>query len=196
MSEMSILVEEEPPVRLSPAERTIARLSHFFGYLGGVAVALLMIHVVIDVGGRMIFNSPAPATLEVSQYWYMPLLVFCGLPLAARVHEHISAPIVFDRVAPKLQLEFTLIGAVITVAMLLAMAWFGLEEALTLMGQGATGIASGIPIWPARFIVPLASLLFAAEVMVHAVSAIADFRTAAQTPVDPVDLAAHPEETR
>lgn len=174
---MSILVEDEPPARLSVAERVVARLSDLFGYLGGTAVALLMVHVVIDVTGRMFLNTPAPATLEVSQYWYMPLLVFCGLPLAARVHEHISAPIVFDRVSPKVQLEFTLIGSVITVAMLLAMAWFGLEEAMTLMRQGATGIASGIPIWPVRFIVPLATSLFAAQVVLHAIHAVAEYRT-------------------
>lgn len=181
MSEMSILVEDEATMPRSPLERGIARLTNLFGYIGGAAVALLMIHVVIDVGGRLLFNSPAPATLEVSQYWYMPLLVFFGLPLAARVHEHISAPIIFDRVSPRLQVEFTIIAGVITVGILLAMAWFGWEEAITLMDQNALGIASGIPVWPPRFVVPLCSLLFAAEVVLRTLTAISDYRTAHRT---------------
>ncbi len=176
MSEMSILIEEEEKKKLSFWDRTIARVTNLFGLVGGLGVALLMFHVVYDIGGRLFFNKPAVATLEISQYWYMPILVFFGLPLAERVHEHISAAIVYDRLSPRMKMEFTVIATVITVAILVAMAWFGYEEAMTLMHQKATGIASGVPIWPMRFVVPICSLLFAAEVVLRAIRTFTELR--------------------
>ncbi|MGI8393131.1 TRAP transporter small permease subunit [Leucobacter sp. W1038] len=168
--------EHRPPTRRS----VLDRVTSFFGVLGGIGVLALMAHVVIDVAMRYLFNQPAPATLEVSQFWYMPIIVFLGLAMAERTDQHISAPIVYDRLRPQLKLEFTIVGTVLSVALLLGMAWFGLEEAMTLMQQGAIGIGSGVPIWQPRFLVPLGCTLFAVELISRLVHRIREYRTASR----------------
>ncbi|MDO9175513.1 MAG: TRAP transporter small permease subunit [Actinomycetota bacterium] len=81
---------------------------------------------------------------------------------------------------PQLKLEFTIVGTVLSVALLLGMAWFGLEEAMTLMQQGAIGIGSGVPIWQPRFLVPLGCTLFAVELISRLVHRIREYRTASR----------------
>ncbi len=156
------------------------RISSMFGVIGGLGVLLLMLHVVLDVAMRYLFNQPAPATLEVSQFWYMPLIVFLGLAIAERTDQHISAPIVYDHLSPKLKLEFTILGTALSVALLAGMAWYGFEQAMNLMKQGAIGIGSGIPIWQPRFLVPLGSALFALELIARLVRHISEYRSSSR----------------
>lgn len=163
MAEVSTYEISEDELAIKPS--LLEKITNFFGLLGGLGVLLLMLHVVADVVMRMVFNKPISGTLEISQYWYMPLIVFLGLAMAERTDQHISAPIVYDRLTPKLRLEFLAIGTFLSIALLIGFAWYGLEEAMTLMNQGAAGIVSKVPIWPTRFLVPIGSVLFALELV-------------------------------
>lgn len=159
-------MSESSPTDARPPRGVLARISGFFGYLGGIGILVMICHVVLDVVMRYFFNQTAPATLEVSQFWYMPIIVFLGMGVAQRTAQHISAPIIYDRLSPRLQFEFTVIGTALSVALLLGYAWYGLEEALQLMRQGAIGLGSGVPIWQPRFLVPLGATLFAVELII------------------------------
>jgi len=179
MSSSSIADVARPREQQHFTSRSLLRhISYFFGLTGGLGVLSLMLHVVLDVAMRSLFNQPAPATLEVSQFWYMPLIVFLGLAIAERTDQHISAPIVYDHLSSRLKLEFTIIGTALSVALLVGMAWYGFEQAMTLMKQGAIGIGSGVPIWQPRFLVPLGSILFALELTARLVRHIRDYRFA------------------
>lgn len=148
----------------------LGRLTNFIGIIGGTGILLLLVHVVSDVVGRFALNKPIVGTLEISQYWYMPIIVFLGLAIAERTDQHISAPIVYDRLRPRLKIEFSFIAMVLSVILLLGFAWYGFEEAMTLMRQGAAGIVSQVPIWPTRFLVPIGSTLFAFEIIAKFIS--------------------------
>ncbi|WP_157983978.1 TRAP transporter small permease [Nesterenkonia muleiensis] len=149
--------------------RIVAAASRAGGYLGGIGVMVLMLHVVADVALRFTVNRTMPGTLEISQYWYLPAAIFLGMAAAYSNDDHISAPIIYERVSSVLKREFHLIAAMLSIVFLLAMAWWGFEEAMTQMRQGAIGIGSGVSIWPPRFLVPLCSLLFASEIAVRLV---------------------------
>lgn len=140
--------------------------ARYTGYVGSAGIFLLMLHVVADVIMRFSINATMPATLEVSQYWYLPSVVFLGLAVAYRNDDHISAPIIYDRLSAGMKLELRILGTTITLVFLAAMFWWGLEEALTQHRQGAIGIGSGIPIWQPRFFVPIGSALFGSAVLV------------------------------
>lgn len=147
--------------------RAVAAASQIAGYLGGLGVIVLMLHVVTDVLLRFTVNMTVPGTLEISQYWYLPAAIFLGMAAAYRNDDHISAPIIYDRLSSRLQKELHTVAAALSIAFLLAMAWWGLDEAMTQMSQGAIGIGSGVSIWPPRFLVPIASILFAAEIVIR-----------------------------
>jgi TRAP-type C4-dicarboxylate transport system permease small subunit len=156
----------------------LERITNAAGVFGGIGILLLLLHVVADVASRHVLNRPLHGTLEISQYWYMPIIVFLGLAIAERTDQHISAPIIYDRLKPGLQLELAAIATVLSVLLLTGFAWFGFEEAVTLMQQGAAGIVSQVPIWPTRFLVPLGSLLFALEIIAKFISHARQVRAA------------------
>lgn len=169
--------QTNPQGRVSfPGDRALLRVTDFLGYLGGAGVILMMLHVVADVAMRFIFNHPVPATLEISQFWYMPMVIFLGLAVAERTDQHISAPIVYDRLTPRLKYEMTVISTVLSVLLLAGMSWFGLEEAMTLMQQEAKGIGSGVAIWPTRFLVPIGCTMFALELISRLVRSTIEYR--------------------
>lgn len=170
------IIVEQAPLRTAPS--VLERITNAAGIFGGIGILLLLFHVVADVTSRHAFNRPLYGTLEISQYWYMPMIVFLGLAMAERTDQHISAPIVYDRLRPRLQLEFAAIATVLSVLLLVGFAWFGFEEAVTLMNQGAAGIVSQVPIWPTRFLVPLGSLLFALEIIAKFISHARQVRAA------------------
>lgn len=147
--------------------RAVATVSRGAGYLGGIGVLVLMLHVVTDVLLRFTINTTAPGTLEISQYWYLPAVIFLGMAIAYRNDDHISAPIIYDRLSSRMQKELHSVAALLSIAFLLGMAWWGLDEAITQMRQGAIGIGSEVSIWPPRFLVPISSLLFAVEIVLR-----------------------------
>jgi TRAP-type C4-dicarboxylate transport system permease small subunit len=147
--------------------RTAGLLTTITGTVGRIGVVLLMLHVVADVVMRFAFDTPIVGTLEFSQFWYLIVIAFLGLALAERRDDHIAAPILFDRLSTQMKKEFTVIGSVLTIVLLLAIAWWGWEEAVTQMDQEAAGIVSGLAIWPPRFLVPIGAVAFAIELLLR-----------------------------
>lgn len=134
-------------------------------WVGRVGLLLLMVHVAGDALLRSVFNQPLPGTLEYVESWYMPAVCLLGIVLAQHRGEQIEAPIVYDRLAPGLQRELSVITAVLTTVVLAAIAVGGAAEAFEQMGRGERTRASQVPIWPARFLVPAGMLAAAAEVV-------------------------------
>lgn len=135
-------------------------LQHVFSWVGMVAVAVLMLHVVIEVALRYVFNVTLPGTLEYVAYWWMILLVFGGLIVAQVGRDHIRATIVVDRLSHHDKRHFSMIEVVITILFLAALAVYGFEEATYQMRTGEFGGAAETPIWPMRFLVPLGCVVF------------------------------------
>lgn len=138
--------------------------------LGGAAVVLLLLTVVADVTLRFILNHPLPGATEYVSFWYMVAIAFLGLSMAERHGEHIDAPIVFERLSVGVRREFTVISKVLFAATMAVMAWYGWEEAVRQFEIGERAGAAAVPIWPARFLVPLGTAACAADVMASLLS--------------------------
>ncbi len=61
-------------------DRLVGYASGALAFAGAVAIVLLMLHVVVDVTGRYLFNHPFPGTLETVTYYYMVMVT--ALPFA------------------------------------------------------------------------------------------------------------------
>lgn len=157
------------PKALSTVARTVGRwlssAAVALGWFGRAGVFLLMIHVVLDTFLRYAFNSPLPGTTEYVQHWYMVGIAFLGFAVAERRGEHIEAPLIFDRLPPTLQREFTFVSVLLTIGVLLFIAWWGWEQAMTQLERGERGGAARTTIWPTRFFVPLGALALAIELI-------------------------------
>lgn len=138
--------------------------------IGGAGMVLLLVTILADATLRFALNKPISGTLEYVAYWYMIPIAFCGMALAERYGEHIDAPLIFDRLPANLRREFEVVGKLLFLAVLLAMLWWGWEEAVRQYEFGERGAAAGVAIWPTRFLVPLGAAACAIEVLVNVIA--------------------------
>jgi TRAP-type C4-dicarboxylate transport system permease small subunit len=126
-----------------------------------VAGFLMMVHVGAEVVGRSFFNHPLHGTTEIVSYWYM--VTICYLPWGWLTHNdnHIVAG-VFEHIGtPRFGYG---VEVAVKVVMLVYVGVFGWQTALRAVQQTSAGevqeAAGGfIPVWPCRWILPLAALL-------------------------------------
>lgn len=125
-----------------------------------IAGFLMMVHVGADVTGRTAFNQPLHGTTEIVSGWYM--VAICYLPWAwlTRNDNHIIAG-VFQHIGTAWFGYW--VEVLVKVVMLVYVAMFGWQTAVRAIQQTRAGevweAAGGfIPIWPSRWMLPLAAL--------------------------------------
>jgi TRAP-type C4-dicarboxylate transport system permease small subunit len=132
---------------------------------------LMMVHVGVDVTGRTFFNRPLQGTTEIVSAWYM--VAICYLPWAwlTRHDNHIVAG-VFERIGTR---RFGYwVEVVVKAFMLLYVAVFAWQTALRAVQQTEVGevweAAGGfIPVWPSRWLLPIAAVLMCAYLVLRIV---------------------------
>lgn len=136
-------------------------------FVGSAGTVLLLVTILADAILRFTVNKPIAGTLEYVSYWYMVPIAFCGMALAERRGEHVDAPLIFDRLPVNIRREFTVVGKLLFLAVLIAVSLWGWEEAVRQYEFGERGAAAGVPIWPTRFLVPIGAAACAIEVLVN-----------------------------
>lgn len=134
----------------------MAVVSNVVQFLATIPLIAMMFHVTANAISRRFFGHPLHNTLELTQFWYLPLVVAFGFVLAVNAGEHTDAPIVYQFFTRQGKIAATAISAVLTVGLMLAFAWYSLQSALDDMDITRTGGVSGLTIWPVTFALPIA----------------------------------------
>lgn len=158
--------QEEPPAAQPPAARWVSRSSVVLVALAAAATLVLMLHVVADVVARNAFNWPLPATLELSQHWWMVLLVFAGLGYAQQRGEHVRATVLTDRLPASVQRIAEVGALVLLTAFACLIAWYGWAEAAESTAIEETVAAADVPVWPMHWAVPVGAAVLALQCLV------------------------------
>lgn len=124
--------------------------------LAGIALAIMALHIVADIGGRYLFSAPLPGTVEIVARYYMVLLVFLPLAWVQKENAHFAAGIFTDRLSVRARIKlqgFTQAGMAVVAALL---AWVSV-----LAAQHATSVSEQVQaaefimqVWPARWVLP------------------------------------------
>lgn len=146
--------------------------SRAFAALGSVAVFAMLAHTVIEVISRTVFNAPLSGTLEIVTYWYMPLIAFIGMWLGYGKNEHISVDLLTSRLKPGAQWVLHIFVSTVMLLFLLIVVWYSTEGAITAAERGEYIGIDRVPIWPAKFIVPLSLAAFAVTLVIHTIRVI------------------------
>ena len=154
---------------------TLEKAARLLVRLGCVLVGLMALHVVLDVGGRYIFNAPLPGTVEMVSHYYMVGVIFLPLAYVQSRRGHFVAEIFTQRMPP---LVIALLEAIVTLvtALLLAfLAWRTAAYALefTQARESVQTAYFTIPTWPSRWLVPLGLGLMALYALVQVLQALA-----------------------
>lgn len=144
--------------------RVIDRLSSGAGVISGLALVALILNVTVDVVARTFAGRPIGLTLELTQYWWMPLVVGLSYALAQQKGEHITVTVLLDRlpVSTRRIVEgvFSALGTVIV----LLLAWFAFVSAADATELGlVVNSDPPLPYWHIKIVVAVGLALFALQ---------------------------------
>lgn len=137
-------------------------ISNLVEWAGMATVVIMMIHIILEVTFRSVFNAPIPGTLEWVQYYYIIIVSFVGMYVAQKRREHVSVTMITDRLGLRAKVIAILVGNLLTISTLIFFIWFGMQTALHQMeiGEVKGSGSSLVVVWPARFVVPITLTLF------------------------------------
>lgn len=104
--------------------RLIGLLTVILGALAGLAMALMMFHVMADVMGKYLFHYPVPSTAEVVANYYMIAGVFLALAWVEATGSAIAVDLFYERASPPVQRVMYKFGQLVTLVFYAALGWF------------------------------------------------------------------------
>jgi TRAP-type C4-dicarboxylate transport system permease small subunit len=142
---------------------------NLFMWVAMAAGALMMLHVVTDVLARWLLNAPLEGTAETVTYYYMVTVAYLPWMWLARNDGHIKVDFAV-RVLPD-RVNFWLDLAVKT-ALALYISLFAWQSWLYALRQTARNEVQQagsfyLPVWPTRWLLPLAGGMMAAWLLLH-----------------------------
>lgn len=122
-----------------------------------LSLALMMIHVGVDVIMKYVMNSPVPGTAEVVAYYYMVAAVFLPLPLVELGNKSISVDLFWNFFPGWLQRATLFIAYAAQLAFFVILAIQTGNDAADAWAKNE--LVEGIMpllVWPGRFFLPVA----------------------------------------
>ncbi|MEO0371661.1 MAG: TRAP transporter small permease [Pseudomonadota bacterium] len=159
---------------LSRLDRALLKVETLFAFFSGFAAFSLMFLAVYSVGGREFFANPMQGYVDWIEL-LMPVIAIMGVAYVQRNGVHIRMDIIIGSMSGRLLWAIEFIMIVLMLFLMLALVWgswshFDRSFDMTkpLWSRDST-IDVGLPIWPAKLIVPLAFALLSLRLMLQAV---------------------------
>ncbi len=140
-----------------------------------VAGALMMLHVVLDVGGRWLFGNPPEGTSEIVTYYYMVTVAFLPWMRLAREDGHIRVDFLVRLLPDAVAFWLDVAVKLALVAYLGLFTWQSTLQALRQTARGELAQAGSVylPVWPTRWLLPVAGGLMALWLVAQTLDALA-----------------------
>lgn len=162
----------EDASRLSHLDRALAALEGWLTVLAGLAVLSLMALAVVQVGGRNFFGRPLPGYVDWIEQ-VMPLIAFLGLAFTQRAGGHIRMDIVVGRFSGRMLWAAEWLTTLVTLIVIVLLIWGSWSHFARSFDWDAplfsrdSSMDIGLPIWPAKLIVPAALAVLGARLAIQ-----------------------------
>lgn len=159
---------------LSRLDKGLLKLETLFAFFSGLAAFSLMFLAVYSVAGREFFASPMLGYVDWIEL-LMPVIAIMGVAYVQRNGIHIRMDIIIGQMSGRLLWAIEFIGILLILILMLALVWGSwahfdrsFDMSKPLWSRDST-IDVGLPIWPAKLIVPLAFGLLSLRLVLQAV---------------------------
>ncbi|MEQ5870373.1 TRAP transporter small permease [Sagittula sp. NFXS13] len=146
---------------LSRLDQRLAKLEWGMAFVSGLGAFALMVLAVRSVGGRELFEAPLRGYVDWIEM-AMPLIAIFGISYVQRQGGHIRMDIVIGQLSGRslwlLELVTTFFALVLMVFLVVG-AWAHFDRSFDFAAQNwsrDSTIDIGLPIWPAKLVVPVA----------------------------------------
>jgi TRAP-type C4-dicarboxylate transport system permease small subunit len=144
-------------------------------WIAMAAGGLMMLHVVVDVTARWLFNAPLEGTAETVTYYYMVTVAYLPWMWLARNDQHIKVDFAVRMLPERAAFWLDLVVKTVLVLYMALFAWQSALYAVRQTARGEVQQAGGfyLPVWPTRWLLPLAGGLMALWLTLHIVDRLA-----------------------
>ncbi len=142
--------------------RRIGSLNVLLAYAGAYVLFGMMLLTTCDVIGRYIFNLPITGAYEITEAMMVTLVFFfIGYTQASKAH--VAVDLVVRLLPRKIEIIINILTQVISLLMMLLVAWMSIVRWVELMGIREHTPILGIPISPFLLILALGCLVLCIE---------------------------------
>ena len=148
---------------------------HLFLWLGLLAGLMMMLHVTADVTGRFAFNHPIEGTTETVAAYYMVAVAYLPWAFLARHDRHIVAGIFSQIGSPRFDFWLEIAVKLLTTLYVSVFVYRTFLAALDRTRAGEVWLAGTkyLPVWPCRWLLPIAGGLMVFYLVLRIASDIA-----------------------
>ena len=145
---------------LSKLDKSLLKIEKAFALIAGLAIFSLMVLAVRSVGGREFFEWPLSGYVD----WIMqlmPLIAILAVSFAMRDGTHIRMDIFVSQLSGRVLWTFELITTSVVLILMLLLVWGSWSHFDRAFDWNApffsrdSTIDIGLPIWPAKILVPI-----------------------------------------
>lgn len=137
------------------------------------SILLMMLVLVVDVGGRYLFNRPLAWAYDIISIYLLPLIVYLAIADAYRRNQHISVDMLYNLMDQQKKRVVRLFSAAVVIAVMAPITWLAAGEAITRY-QNDVVIAGSIlwPTWIPAFFLALGGVLLILRALLDGVALI------------------------
>ena len=157
---------------LSRIDKGLLRLETVFALVSGIAVFMLMVLAVWSVGGRKFFGTPLAGYVDWIEF-AMPLIAIMGISYTQRNSGHVRMDILIGQLKGRALWAAETFSVVLIFILMLALIWGSWAhfqrsfDFAAPMWSRDSSIDIGLPIWPAKLIVPMAFTVLALRLLLQ-----------------------------
>jgi TRAP-type C4-dicarboxylate transport system permease small subunit len=136
-------------------------------YVGLLAVALMMVHITIDVVGKFLLNEPVPATIAMVSNYYMVVVAFLAIGFAETRNSHITVEVLTELFPMRAQLHlysWSYLISALVYGLLAVRTWEEAERARA-TGTFIMEQSTKLLTWPSYYLLPVGCALMALVVV-------------------------------
>ncbi len=128
-----------------------------------VMLSIMVILVFLQVIMRYVFNNSLTWTEELARYMFI-WVSWLGISIGAQRNEHITIDVVVDRFKGKARIAILTFADLCTLAILFALAYFGVILTGQIFGFGTVSTVLKIPMWIIYVCLPVSCALMMVRV--------------------------------
>lgn len=146
---------------LSRSDQWLHRLETGLALCSGLAIFSLMVFAVVSVAGRALFDQPLPGYVDWIEQ-VMPLIAMLGIAYAQRHGGHIRMDLVVGHLHGRLLWLFECLTSLAILVLVVFLIWGSWAHFSRSFDWAApwwsrdSSIDIGIPLWPAKLLIPVA----------------------------------------
>lgn len=135
--------------------------------LAVISIFVMMVHVSLNALTRSFFSAPIFGTLEMTSFWYLPLVAALGFIAAQLRKEHITAELVYDALPRPAKLITAVLTSLLSAGVSGLFFWFGLQDALHSLDIGKSAGNTDHQVWPFQLATALSFAFLAGSFVVQ-----------------------------